>query len=77
MCTVASPPSSGVQEGYKGVGWTPWGCQMVIKPKKFRFLKDRKFRFFKALDWREGYEGVGWWGFSGLRHTRGINGFMA
>ena len=37
---------------------------MVIKPKKFRFLKDRKFRFFKALDWREGYEGVGW--FQGL-----------
>ena len=25
---------SGVQKGYKGMGWTLWACQMVIKPKK-------------------------------------------
>ena len=29
-CPVASPPSPGVQEGYKGVGWSLWARQMVM-----------------------------------------------
>ena len=31
------------------VRWTLWVCQMVMKPKKFRFLKIGDFGFLKLL----------------------------
>ena len=43
-----TPPSPGVQEGPKGVGWALWVWQVVMAQRNFRFLKDLKFGFLPA-----------------------------
>ena len=47
FCTFAFSPSSGDQEGYKGVGWTLWAWQMNKIYIWARFLKDWSFGFLK------------------------------
>ena len=47
FCTFAFSPSSGDQEGYKGVGWTLWAWQKGKIYIWARFLKDWSFGFLK------------------------------
>ena len=47
FCTFAFSPSSGDQEGYKGVGWALWAWQMNKIYIWARFLKDWSFGFLK------------------------------
>ena len=42
----ASPPSPWFLEGYKGVGWTIWACQIVLKQKSCDPLKIWSLCFF-------------------------------
>ena len=39
-CPVLSPPSPGVQEGSKGVGWALWVVQVVMVQKISGLLKN-------------------------------------
>ena len=47
FCTFAFSPSSGDQEGYKGVGWTLWAWQKGKIYIWARFLKDWSFGVLK------------------------------